>query len=55
VLQAGRSRIQIPGEVTGFFSSANPSSRTVTMGSTQGFLLGVKVAEHFTAICQPFV
>jgi hypothetical protein len=35
MLQAGRSRVPIPDDVTGFFSWSNPSSRTMALGSTQ--------------------
>jgi hypothetical protein len=34
MLQTGRSRDQIPDEVN-FFNLPNPSSRTMTLGSTQ--------------------
>jgi hypothetical protein len=34
MLQAGRLRVPIPDEVIGIFNLANPSSRTMTLGST---------------------
>jgi hypothetical protein len=34
MLQAGRSPVQVPGEVD-FFNLPNPSSRTMALGSTQ--------------------
>jgi hypothetical protein len=62
--QAGRSRDRIPDEVD-FFNLPNPSSRTMTLGSTQpltemsnwnipggeGRLAGK--ADNLTAICEP--
>jgi hypothetical protein len=57
----------IPDEVIGIFSSSNPSSRTVVLGSTQFLtemsirnLPGVKgqpvhKADNLTAICRPVV
>jgi hypothetical protein len=35
MLQAGRSQVLIPDEVIGFFNCSNPSSHTMTLGSTQ--------------------
>jgi hypothetical protein len=35
MLQAGRSRVPSPDEVTGFFNWPNPSNRTTALGSTQ--------------------
>jgi hypothetical protein len=35
MLQAGRSWIRVPDEVDFFFNLANPSSRTMALGSTQ--------------------
>jgi hypothetical protein len=35
MLQAGRSRVQFPDEVIGFFNWRNPSSRIMALGSTQ--------------------
>jgi hypothetical protein len=67
MLQAGRSRIRIPGEVIGFFNWPNPSSRTVALGSTQPLtemstrdLPGGKgrpalKADNLTAVCEPIV
>jgi hypothetical protein len=57
----------IPDEVIGFFSSSNPSSRTVALGSTQplaemsirNFAGGKErpahKADNLTAICEPIV
>jgi hypothetical protein len=35
MLRAGSSRVRVPDEVDYFFNLLNPSSRTVTLGSTQ--------------------
>jgi hypothetical protein len=35
MLQDGRSPVRVPDEVDFFFSFPNPSSRTMTLGSTQ--------------------
>jgi hypothetical protein len=57
----------IPNEVTGFFNSPNPSSRTVTLGSTQPLTevstrnlpadKGRKAckSDNLTTICEPIV
>jgi hypothetical protein len=59
--------VSIPDEVTGFFNSRNPSSRTMALGSTQSLteistrnLPGGKgrpgfKADNLTAICEPIV
>jgi hypothetical protein len=57
----------IPGEVHGFFNCPNPSSRTMTVGSTQpltemstrtlpgGKGKPARKADNLTAICEPIV
>jgi hypothetical protein len=35
MLQAGRSRVQVPMRSLDFFNRPNPSSRTMALGSTQ--------------------
>jgi hypothetical protein len=57
----------IPNEVIGFFNLPNPSSRTMSLGSTQPLtemstrnLPGdeeqpVRKADNFTAICEPII
>jgi hypothetical protein len=66
MLQAGRSPVQVPDEVD-FFNLPNPSSRTITLGSTQPltemstrYVLGSKKrlahrADNVAAICDPNV
>jgi hypothetical protein len=67
MLQAGGSRVRIPDEVTGFFNSPNPSSRTMALGSTWpltkmstrnlpgGKGRPARIADYLTAICEPIV
>jgi hypothetical protein len=57
----------IPDEVTGFFISPNPSSRTMALGSTQpltemstrnlpgGKGWPTRKADNLTTICEPIV
>jgi hypothetical protein len=66
MLQAGRSRDQIPDEVD-FSNLPNPSSRTMALGSTQpltemstrnipgGEGRPARKADKLTAICEPIV
>jgi hypothetical protein len=66
MLQAGRSRVRVPmRSLIFFFNLPNPSSRNMTLGSTQPLtemstrnLPGGKgrpahKADKFTAICEP--
>jgi hypothetical protein len=65
-LQAGSSRDQIPDEVD-FFNLPNPSSRTMSLGSTQpltemstrniprGAGRPARKADDLTAVCEPIV
>jgi hypothetical protein len=64
MLQAGKSRVQVPIRSLNFFSLPNPSSRTMALGFTQpptemstGSVSGDKVqlthkADNLTAICE---
>jgi hypothetical protein len=66
MLQAGRSPVRIPDEVD-FFNLSNPSSRTMTLGSTQpltemstrnlpgGKMRPARGADNLAAICVPNV
>jgi hypothetical protein len=66
MLQAGRSPVRVPNEMD-FFNLANPSSRTMTLGSTQpltqistrnlpgGKKWPARRADNFVAICEPNV
>jgi hypothetical protein len=67
MLQAGSSRVQIPMRSLDFFNLPNPSSRIMTLGSTQPLtemsprnILGGKdrparEADNLTAIYEPIV
>jgi hypothetical protein len=67
MLQAGRSRVRIPMRSLDFFSSPNPPSRIMTLGSTQpltemstrsisgGKALPVRKSDNIAAICEPIV
>jgi hypothetical protein len=67
MLQAGRSRVQIPMRSLDFFQLPNPSSRTMALGSTQPLtemstrnILGGKAgparrADKLAAIYEPIV
>jgi hypothetical protein len=65
--QTGKSRVRIPRRSLDFFNLPNPSSRTMTLGSTQPLIemstrnlpggkgrLAPK-ADNLTAICEPIV
>jgi hypothetical protein len=67
MLQARKVAGSIPDEVIGFFNLPNPSSRTMTLGSTQpltemstknlpgGKGLPARGADNLTSICEPIV
>jgi hypothetical protein len=67
MLQAGRSRVTIPDEVTGFFDWSNISSRIMALGFTQpltqiitmslpgGKRRPARKTDNVTAICEPIV
>jgi hypothetical protein len=67
MLQAGRSRFQIPRRLLDFFNLPNSSSRTVAPVSTQslaemstrnlarGKERPARMADNLTAICEPIV
>jgi hypothetical protein len=67
MLQAGRSRGQVPMRSLDFFNWPNPSGRTMALGSTQpltemipGDFLGGKwwpahETDNLIAICEPIV
>jgi hypothetical protein len=64
MLQAGRSPVRVPDEVD-FFNLPNPSSRTISLGSTQpltkmstrnlpgGKKRPARRADNLAAICEP--
>jgi hypothetical protein len=66
VLQAGRSPVRVPDKVD-LFNLPNPSSRTMTLGSTQpltemstrnvpaGKKRPARTAENLSAICESIV
>jgi hypothetical protein len=65
MLQAGRSTVRVPDEVDFFFSSPNPSSRTMALRSTKpltemntrnlpgGKKRSARSGDNLTAICEP--
>jgi hypothetical protein len=67
MLQAGRSPVQVPGEVDFFFNLPNPSSCTMALGSTHpltemctrnppgGKNRPAHRADNLAAICEPNV
>jgi hypothetical protein len=66
-LTSRKVAVSIPEEITGFFNWPNPSSRPMTLGSTQpltevstrnlpgGKRRPARKAENLTAICEPIV
>jgi hypothetical protein len=67
MLQAGRSRVWFPDEVTAFFNWPNPSSRIMALGSTQpltemstrnlprGKGRPARKADNLIAFCKPII
>jgi hypothetical protein len=67
MLQSRKVAVSISDEVTGFFNSSNPSSRTMSLGSTQPLTElstknlswdkgpPVRKADNSTDICEPIV
>jgi hypothetical protein len=67
MLQAGRSRFQVPMRSSDFFYSPNPSSHNMALGSTQPLtemstrnILGGKgrparIADNLAAIYEPII